>query len=315
MKYRWLLILPIPLAIAICFISAAHTGTQRTVKAPPNLVIRTVDTAAGRPSIFDTSRLEAFLREALKVHPYESFEIGAYFIGHLNGGNRAVFMINQNCTSDPVEIVITSASGQGVRLQVIRTHRGELLRDLRDINGDWKYEVVAHSVLAESTCHAECVEWDTVYEWNGEGYVDASAKFPQYYKDVYIPRLEKRLADLEACNPNRLAENDKHTAEWWRQWKDRSIADCHMGIDKARRLLGENPKAGFQRAVGWLKSDDVQLKYNAVKVFFEIADDASVRNLQIAAQDSNKRVARMAELAMAELALAELQKRKAKSQD
>lgn len=243
------------------------------------------------------------IRRKLAVHPYESFEMSEFFVGDINrdGSTELVATVTQNCSSDPVQMVVVFRRQQEVYVQAIPTHWGAILRDVRDLDGDGKHELIARGVLAESTSHANCVEWHAIYEWDGNGYVEASGKYREYYTTHYVPLLRKRLNDVQSLAVADLARGSEHTPKWWRKWKERSIADCYMGIDKAKRLVGEQSTAGFDRAELWLKSGDNELKKNAIKVFHEIGDAPSMAALETAAKDENERISQRAIEALTDL--------------
>lgn len=287
----------------------ARAGDERSVKPAHCYPLQGPGAARVEEETFDVSRLNAAIRGALGVQAYENVEIFEYFVGDLHRDGQKVFVasINRKCTSDPVGIVVIFKRDRQMWLQEIPTHRGNLLQDLKNLDEDGKYEIIARSVLAETTCHANCVEWHDVYEWSPRGYVQASQKYRDYYVMRYIPSLQRRLAAEQKLNAAEMAQNDKHTKEWWERWKSRSVADCHMGIDKARRLVGEDPKAGLKRALAWLERDDPELRKNAIKVFREIADAASIRALKAASQDENKQISQRAKRALRELGEADLE--------
>jgi hypothetical protein len=262
-----------------------------------------------RGSIFDDSMIaqgsliNQTVRGLLGTAAYEKTTVAEHILGDFNrnGGREIIAAIERNCTGDPVDIVVLFWGKEAVRAQVIETHQGNLKRDVRDLNKDGKVEIITWSVLAESICHADCVVWPSVYEFeDGKGlYVDASAKYLSYYKKEVRPALEKRLADRKALNSDELDKDGDKPAGWWKQ---HAIADIYVALDKVSRLLGEDPKAGYDRAVSWVKDGDSGLRNNAIQVFSEIGDAPSIGHLKALALDKDAPVSLRAKRALTILA-------------
>jgi hypothetical protein len=65
--------------------------------------------------------------------------------------------------------------------------------------------------------------------------------------------------------------------------------------DKLDRILGASPKAGYRRAVTWMRSADPAMRKRAARVFADIGDRVSLKRLQDLARDTDPGVAASAE--------------------
>jgi len=248
--------------------------------------------------VINKEQLNQIVRDTLHIQTYEPTFVSEFLAKDLNhdGENEIVASVNKRCTSDPVMFILLFRIGKRGYLQEFRTHMGNINRDIKDINGDGNLEVLTKEILAESTCHAECVEWPEVYKWDGRRYVEASEDFPEYYKKI-IENLDARLKQLSEIDLEELAMSDKRTKEELAEWQQFRIADTQVARFKAKQLLGEG-KAGFNHAVQWSSSMEYQLRRNAVTVFAGIMDSKSKRYLEKLATDSESTVARSAATAL-----------------
>jgi hypothetical protein len=74
---------------------------------------------------------------------------------------------------------------------------------LRDLNNDGTYEIVMPELLGPYEGAARpSARMPEIYAWNGADYAKVSAKFPEFYRDEVLPRLERELEKLEAPEPN-----------------------------------------------------------------------------------------------------------------
>ena len=141
----------------------------------------------------DNEKLNTLVRKILNVADYEPTEIDKFLVQDLNhdGSKDIIAAINQRCTSDPVLIVLIFKRQGEVYLQEFTTHWGGLTRDVEDLDEDGIFEIITYSVLAMSTDHASTIGWPTIYKWDNEKYVEASAEFPDYYRK-FIEEIQRK---------------------------------------------------------------------------------------------------------------------------
>lgn len=89
---------------------------------------------------------------------------------------------------------------------------------LRDLDGDGTYEIVAPQIIGEvvgaSRPQAEIPE---VFAWKQGDYANVSARYPEFYRNEVLPRLERQLQKLKgppgpadpSTDAGRLAEREK----------------------------------------------------------------------------------------------------------
>jgi hypothetical protein len=150
---------------------------------------------------------------------------------------------------------------------------------IRDLDHNGGLELVINQAYSPYEGATACMSvFPTVYKCQGETCIEASAQFQGHYTD-YVDRLERELADLE----NRRLEQDVER-----------LPCVRMEIDKAHRLLGADPTAGFALAEEWMKSKDARLRAKAVVVFSDIGDEASRQRLKVLQRDPDASVAEFA---------------------
>jgi hypothetical protein len=251
----------------------------------------------------DKKQLNQMVRDVLGVQTYERTYVSEFFTKDLNHDrkNEIIASVNERCTSDPVMLVLIFRIDDSVKLQKFRTHWGNIYKDIKDIDADRNFEIITRNVLAESTAHVTCVEWPTIYKWNGRGYIEASKDFAEYYRKI-VKDMDTGLERLSEINLEELGKSDKRSKEELARWQQLRMADIQVGQFKARRLLGQE-NAGFEQAVQWSTSSDRELRRNAITVFAGIGDRGSSQYLQKLARDRDSTVALAAEVALKALAI------------
>jgi hypothetical protein len=75
---------------------------------------------------------------------------------------------------------------------------GDLNAVLRDLDKDGAYEIVMPQLLGPYEGAARpSATMPEIYAWNGADYAKVSAKFPKFYRDEVLPRLERELQNLK----------------------------------------------------------------------------------------------------------------------
>ena len=165
----------------------------------------------------------------------------------------------------------------------------ELASAVRDLNGDGIPELVlgqTYTISQDVRCKPE---WQSIYQWNGNKYVAADAKFPSFYRQR-LQALEQAISndDLEPVSPERQSVNEE----------ERSCE--YMERDRIRRFLHIDDKAGLDRALGWVTSSSDVLRDRAVEVLSHIKDDRATKALQTLSGDPDPVVSADAKEALAE---------------
>jgi hypothetical protein len=116
----------------------------------------------------------------------------------LNNDGKEDFtaLINQNCTSDPVELFLLCSLGDGFVAQTLRTERARMDSTVLDLNGDGVYELCLNESILGDTPHVLVVYWVNVHAWNGQAYVKSNEQFVEsFYRRRYLSQLSERLHD------------------------------------------------------------------------------------------------------------------------
>jgi len=130
----------------------------------------------------------------------------------------------------------------------------DLKKDVKDLNGDGKDELILQTLLVEHDCANE-LSWPAVYRLEKGKYVEASSDFPAFYDNEVLPKLDGQISRNQAQTGH---ENSV------------SLAEITMVRDKILRVLGREPTAGLQQAYQWMNSDDPDLLQDAAATFKEI---------------------------------------------
>jgi hypothetical protein len=114
-------------------------------------------------------------------------------------------------------------------------------------------------------------KWLRVYQWQDGHFIDRSKAYP----DIYKNRLKQIIAALPKL--------EEHVC-------------FQMEGEKIARFLGLDPRAGYTRALGWMKSPSSSLRRKAASVFADIGGNDSDKNLVILENDPDPLVAGTAKL-------------------
>lgn len=158
---------------------------------------------------------------------------------------------------------------------------------IKDLDHDGKGEIIIPVPESENS-FVSC--WPTIYKWNGKKFEDASETFEDYYRDVILPKEEKHILKLQAEikkeHSERHINRTKNHAESTRNELDDldineiELAQHQIIRDKIIRFVGQDSRAGFERAKEWAKSPYVYLRRNAIVVLGDIKDEESISELE-----------------------------------
>lgn len=169
---------------------------------------------------------------------------------------------------------------------------------INDVDNDGYMELILPQRLTEYYGARPMAIWTAIYKWNGKEFQDASEKFKDFYKKVMLPKV-----DLNIREANKAAEvfrakllSGKHDytekdIKFYEEIYEEGLSTDWIIRDKISRLIGEDPKAGLERAKKWMNSSNDNLRKNAIVVFGEIKDEESIKQLEELSFDPDKIVA------------------------
>ena len=123
---------------------------------------------------------------------------------------------------------IARLSPQGL---VTRNVQGFEIEDLdstlKDLDGDGRCELVVPELLEPYEGGRPLATLEEVYVFDGQWYVKASSKFPEFYNDVVLPRLQTALAKLNATPDTEISP--EHRLPWRKKYeKEIDAALAHI---------------------------------------------------------------------------------------
>jgi hypothetical protein len=116
--------------------------------------------------------------------------------------------------------------------------------------------------------------WLRVYQWQAGPNGQFTAR-DKAFPDIYKGRLKQLAAALSKLQEPSCAQ---------------------MEADRITRFLGIEPKAGYVRALEWMRSQSGSLRRKAAAVFADIGDDDSEKNLVLLENDPDPLVAEAAKV-------------------
>lgn len=167
-----------------------------------------------------------------KVYEYRFVDLNA------DGWLELVSLVGGGRPSTGLEIVFQTPGGVPLTDRLTSTYDGFVMRELarvdvsdlnavlRDLDGDGTYEIVAPQPLGEvvgaSRPQAQIPE---VFTWKDDNYANVSARYPEFYRDEVLPRLERQLQMLETL-PAAADRFDRATRRADREKVVREIAEA-----------------------------------------------------------------------------------------
>lgn len=179
---------------------------------------------------------------------------------------------------------------------------------ISDMDNDGYMELILPQRLTEYYGARPIAIWTSIYKFNGTKFEDASNQFKDFYKTVMLPKVDSDISETnkaaEAFHAKVLSGKHDYTEKdikFYEEIYEEGLSTDWIIRDKISRLTGENTKAGLERAKGWAKSPNSNLRENAIIVFKEIKDDESLNNLKLLTLDNNTMVADKARQAIKEI--------------
>ena len=141
------------------------------------------------------------------VHVYE------YRFVDLNadGWLELVALVGGDRPSTGLVVVFQTPGGAPLADRLTTTYEGFVMRELprvdvsdlnevlRDLDGDGTVEIVAPQPFGEIVGAAfPQAQIPEVFAWKDGNYANVSARYPEFYRDEVLPRLERQLQMLEA---------------------------------------------------------------------------------------------------------------------
>ena len=169
-----------------------------------------------------------------------------------------------------------TVTGRPTVLQTIDTWQVERVADVvSDLDQDGTNELVIPTAISDYE-GANCIAVVPMV------YTCASGKCavaPTRFRDFYVRKASEAARRLVGGTPE-------------------STVCTTMERDKLLRLAGSNPRAGFDGASQWMNHPSPSLRRKAVRVFADIADDASRSHLRTLTTDRDPIVSASAEHAL-----------------
>jgi hypothetical protein len=258
-----------------------------SVHAKPSVVERKFDPSAAA-KLFDEEGTEP--EEQMKPEQIGDFQWldvdkdGVYELLVTYAASRAFF-------GGPA--IFKSVAGKKVRLQTLNGWMLRYLNDaLKDLDGDGVPELLLPILLSEYRGARFMPVWTAVYKWNGEKFVDMSSQFSEFYHRDVLPEIEMQIQKASVpWQPPAAGTASPEDIELSHQSHDEELATAWVVRDKIMRVLGEEPRAGVERAYEWARSPNENIRADAMVVFEELEDPAFTAELQVLAVDPYPSVA------------------------
>ena len=225
----------IALAIAVAAVLAAPAarGQESLTSAAARLSWSATGAEALRALLKDNATVKRFLNEIDTGDPTGAGAIEAvkeYRLLDLWGDGQieliALIDVSGRGFFNILEIV--RLGPEGFVTPEVRGFQIEGLEStLKDLDGDGRYELVVPTLLEEYEGARPLATLEEVYVFNGQQYVKASGRFPQFYSEVVLPRLQRELAKLEATPETEMAAEERVL---WRKKYQTEIAEATARI-------------------------------------------------------------------------------------
>ena len=240
---------------------------------------------AGEPfaTLTEKEQVAAFLSRAGNQDDV-SLRVGDFRKVDLNGDGRPelVATIDYSGREFYNNLAITWQESAGPRVQTITVWNMESLEGaIQDLDGDGKPEILTQELLTPYLGSRPYAVWTSVQSLAGKEYVEASSRFPAFYRNVFLPALEKKLSELRTAQ-------EKY-----------GIEVTEVALYKALRSIGQDREAGLQRALSWSRDPDPLIRIYAVAVLSDIDSAVASEALSRLAEDADKEVATVAKSARA----------------
>lgn len=158
-----------------------------------------------RPSIKLVTKEQIFqlAKEMLNWKDFEipRISVDEFVVKDINNDGRyeVVATIDTTCTVCPNLVIIIANLNNRIILFEIPDEYASLENDVVDLDRNGTYEILSKSPLStETIAGPEYMPWVDIYEWNENKYVKSNKKFVDYYKNVYIPKQETSIKELES---------------------------------------------------------------------------------------------------------------------
>lgn len=158
----------------------------------------------------------------------------------LNGDGwlELVAVVGGRRPSSGLEVVFQTPGGVPLPDPLVTTYDGFVMRELagfdipdlnevlRDLDGNGTYEIVIPRVLGgiAGASHPQA-KIPEVFAWKQDDYANVSARYPGFYRDEVLPRLERQLQMLETL-PAAADPSDRAARRADRENVGREIAEA-----------------------------------------------------------------------------------------
>jgi hypothetical protein len=144
-----------------------------------------------------------------------------------------VALVSGGRPSTGLEIVFQTPGGVPLTDRLTTTYDGFVMRELvgfdvpdlnavlRDLDDDGTYEIV----MPQSLGRRLPAEIPEVFAWKQGDFANVSARYPEFYRDEVLPRLERQLQMLETL-PGAADSSDRADRRADREKVGREIAEA-----------------------------------------------------------------------------------------
>lgn len=122
----------------------------------------------------------------------------------LDSSGRAFFTSVITIRKSKGEYTYSEAFSNGISIQ-------DLSNRLVDLNRDGQKELLVKQYIDQYEGAMRAPVETVIFEWNGSKFVDASNKFPGYYRSVVIPKLQTELKAAQSSGSTRAQADDYET--------------------------------------------------------------------------------------------------------
>lgn len=122
----------------------------------------------------------------------------------LDNSGRAFFTSVITVRKSKGKYTYSEAFSNGISIQELSTR-------LVDLNHDGRKELLIKQYIDQYEGAMRAPVETVIFEWNGSKFVEASDKFPGYYRSVVIPKLQHDLKAAQSSGSTRVQADDYET--------------------------------------------------------------------------------------------------------
>lgn len=148
---------------------------------------------------------------------------------------------------------------------------GALPASLLDLRGNGVEEVIGRRLVNYRGAFTDPIYWYTIYAFHDGKPVDVSAQFPEFYRDVVLPRLDylgRVFGWIKMNVPAKLLQGNP--APLGKGAPDIELAEIGFVRLKYQHVILGNKNAGLDEAIKWAKSPNTDIAVLGVRSLGEM---------------------------------------------